>query len=361
MLPAGYTGKDHSVHHILVMSGRGTSPSAPDVVCIGSAALDLLLAVDDLPEADGRVAAEAGLLAGGGPAATAAVALARLGARVELVARVADDLPGRLIREQLADEGVGVRWLAHGGTTARSALSSGLIRAGDPPTRSLAALGARPSLALGDLGPDALEGCRRAGWLHVDHAGWRLVPGLRDAGVSTPVSVDGGNPIDGLDLHLVDLYVPSMTELCRWTGAPEGEAALRGAADVGARVTIATRGSHGASYLGVPDPEASWPSAGPMPGGSAAGGSVPRWRLDVPACPVDALSTLGAGDVYHGALLASLLGGATIAVAMTEASAAAAQSCLALDGRSAIPDRPRLAAALHAWSPAPSHAWRTDA
>ena len=75
----------------------------PDVVCIGSAALDLLLVVDELPGADGRVPADTGMVAGGGPAATAAVALARLGARVELIACVGEDLPGRIIREQLDD------------------------------------------------------------------------------------------------------------------------------------------------------------------------------------------------------------------------------------------------------------------
>ncbi len=50
---------------------------SPEVVCIGAAALDLLLLVDDLPGADGRVPADTGMMAGGGPAATAAVAVTR--------------------------------------------------------------------------------------------------------------------------------------------------------------------------------------------------------------------------------------------------------------------------------------------
>jgi sugar/nucleoside kinase (ribokinase family) len=340
----------------LVIPVTQPSPAAPDVVCIGSAALDMLLAVGRLPEADGRVPADDGMLAGGGPAATAAVALARLGARVELVARVASDLPGRLIREQLADEGVGVRWLASGGDTGRSALSAGLIQGGDPPTRSLVALPARPPLSIDDLGPTALEVCRRATWLHVDHAGWPLVPGIRAAGIGTPVSVDGGNPIEGLDLRLVDLYVPSLVELRRWSGALDTETTLRRALEAGALAVVATQGADGAAYLGGPAPDGPWPADRAVTTDHAA-----RWRIDVPGYPVEARSTLGAGDVYHGALLAALVRGATIASAMTEASAAAALSCLALDGRSAIPDRPHLMAALDAWSPVPSHARRTDA
>jgi sugar/nucleoside kinase (ribokinase family) len=331
---------------------------SPDVVCIGAAALDLLLLVDDLPGADGRVPADTGMMAGGGPAATAAVALARLGADVELVARVADDLPGRIVREQLADEGVGIRWLIAGGDATRTALSSGIIREGPPPTRSLVALSARPALAVEDLTPEAIAGCRAARWLHVDHAGWPLVAGLRARGVDTPVAVDGGNPLPDLDLSHVQLYVPSLSEVQRWPGATDEDAALARALDAGADAIVATRGGDGASYLGTLDPDAPWPTVAPE---RSAGPSASRWRLDMPAFPVEVRSTLGAGDVYHGAILAALLRGSPVRTAMAEAAVAAALSCGALDGRSAIPDRPLLEATLAAWSPPPTLARRSDA
>ncbi len=354
------------------MVAASGSEGTPDVVCIGSAALDVLLTVERLPGADDRVAATDGMMAGGGPAATAAVTLARLGARVAIVARIGDDLTGRIIREQLVDEGVDVRWLVVGGDVARSALSSGVIRRGPPPTRSLVALPAHPALTIDALAPGALEVCRAAAWIHVDHAGWPLVTGLRTRGVTTRVSVDGGNPLADLDLSRVALYAPSMQELRRWTRAPDDETALGDALDAGARVVIATRGAEGASYAGACDPDAPWPvDTDPEPSSMSASGhaqgdartarSASRWRLDVSAYPVEARSTLGAGDVYHGALLAALHGGATIRRAMTEASVAAGLSCLALDGRSAIPDRPSLETALGAWSPAPSVARRSDA
>jgi sugar/nucleoside kinase (ribokinase family) len=51
------------------------------------------------------------------------------------------------------------------------------------------------------------------------------------------------------------------------------------------------------------------------------------------------VSTLGAGDVFHGALLAALLDGQPIDDALRFANAAAGLSCRALDGRSGIPSR----------------------
>jgi sulfofructose kinase len=53
--------------------------------------------------------------------------------------------------------------------------------------------------------------------------------------------------------------------------------------------------------------------------------------------PCDPVSTLGAGDVFHGALLAYLVRGALLRDALAAANGAAALSCRALDGRSAIP------------------------
>jgi sugar/nucleoside kinase (ribokinase family) len=61
-------------------------------------------------------------------------------------------------------------------------------------------------------------------------------------------------------------------------------------------------------------------------------------RVDIPGHPVaGVVSTLGAGDVFHGALLAALVRGLDLTDALTKANAAAALSCRALDGRSAIP------------------------
>ncbi len=149
-----------------------------------------------MPPEDGRIAARDGLLAGGGPAATAAVTLARLGVPVELISVVGDDVAGDLIVAGLDRERVGTRFVRRA-PGARSALSVGLIRPRPASTRSLVALA--PIGATIDIDEDALEACRTASWIHVDHAGWRLVAWLRSQGIETPVAVDGGNPLDPQD------------------------------------------------------------------------------------------------------------------------------------------------------------------
>ena len=76
----------------------------------------------------------------------------------------------------------------------------------------------------------------------------------------------------------------------------------------------------------------------------ATAGSAGSWALTadgttchVPAYPAEILSTLGAGDVFHGALLAAVLRDLPLAHCLAYANIAAALSCRGLDGRSAIP------------------------
>jgi sulfofructose kinase len=271
---------------------------AAAVVCVGLATQDTILAVPRHPEADDRVVASELVVAGGGPAATAAVALARLGVETAFVGAVGDDEVGQAVCEGLAREGVGVTHVAVV-PGARSPRSSILVsRSG----RAIVAFaGTVPPLRLTGT---ALDACRHADWVHVDHVGYGAVP--RDAGLR--VSVDGGNPIDGLELKGVALYAPTERALARDVGSAADALAA------GAELVVATRGERGA---------VAW----------ARDGDV----VEVPGVPVEPVSTLGAGDVFHGALLARLVYDAALRDALAFANACAALSCRALDGRSAIP------------------------
>src|SRR5712691_11556457 len=105
-------------------TGKGLSPF---VMCVGAAALDLVLDVETLPVEDGRTRAGTAILTGGGPAATAAVALSRLGTRVAFVGSVGNDDAGRLIADGLAREAIDVSGLRMvDGTT--SPMSAGIVR-----------------------------------------------------------------------------------------------------------------------------------------------------------------------------------------------------------------------------------------
>lgn len=266
------------------------------VVCVGLATRDTVLAVPRHPEADELVFASDAVVAGGGPAATAAVALARFGVQVHFVGVVGDDDTGTFIRESLETEGVDVSELAvaPGRRSPESAVYVG------PGTRAIAAF-------RGDLDPPRLsaraeELCRGAAWVHVDQTGFGSVP--RDV----RLSIDAGNPIEGLDVDGVALYGPTEAALARDFGTADAALAA------GAELVVVTRGARGCTAYsrdGV---------------------------IDAPATPVeDPVSTLGAGDVFHGALLAALVDERPLPEALAFANTAAALSCRALDGRSAIP------------------------
>jgi sulfofructose kinase len=271
------------------------------VVCVGAATLDTIVLVDRHPGPDERVWASDFTVAGGGPAATAAVTLARLGVDTFFVGAVGDDEPGVAIRAGLDDEAVDVSELRVV-PGARSAQSVILV-AHDGGTRSISAfLGTLPRLELRER---ALELCREAAWVHVDHIGYAAVRDVRD---ELRLSVDAGNPIEGLELDGVALYAPTDSAL----RAAFGDA--RQALDAGAELVVVTRGADGSVAY-------------------SRDGEV----VDAPAPQVDVVSTLGAGDVFHGALLAQLIRDAPLREALAAANECAALSCRGLDGRSAIP------------------------
>jgi sugar/nucleoside kinase (ribokinase family) len=268
------------------------------VVCVGYATLDTILAIPRHPEADDRVVASALEFAGGGAAATAAVALARLDVPVSFVGAIGDDDAGAVIREGLEREGVDVSELRVV-PGARSPRSTILVEGANRTIISFPGTVLQP-----ELSARARELCRAADWVHVDHAGYgaaRTLDGVR-------LSIDGGNPVPDLDLRGVALYAP--TERALEAVFPDARAAL----DAGADLVVVTRGGEG-SYAVARDAE----------------------PIFAPAYPVDVVSTLGAGDVFHGALLAQLVSDVALPEALARANRCAALSCRALDGRSAIP------------------------
>ena len=146
-----------------------------EVVCVGLATRDTILAVPRHPAADELVMASDVAIAGGGPAATAAVTLARLGVATAFVGAVGDDETGAFIRESLESQGVDVSELAvvPGRRSPESAIYVG------PGTRAIAAF--RGDMGTPRLSPRAEQLCRDAAWVHVDQTGYGSVPARRPA------------------------------------------------------------------------------------------------------------------------------------------------------------------------------------
>ncbi|MBW4032968.1 MAG: carbohydrate kinase family protein [Acidobacteria bacterium] len=292
------------------------------VVFVGVATEDAIAVVDRYPAADERVVADDVLFAGGGPAATAAVAAARLGIEVALVAAIGDDDAGERVIADLEREGVDVSGVVvvPGERTARSVV----VISGQHQERAISNRPG-PALQLGDHGV-ARALIESARWVHVDQHGWAPVREYIDTMVSPPrLSVDAGNDIPGYRQVGTAVYAPTMSALVAHYGAPDQdndvEALLRRAVVDGAEVAVATSGAEGSFAL------------------TNDGALI---RATIPPGPI--VSTLGAGDVFHGALIAGLvrLEDGTITGglhgALEYATVVASLSCAGVDGRSRIPD-----------------------
>lgn len=272
------------------------------VLFVGAAAHDTIAVVESLPGADERVEADAIVRGGGGPAATAAAAAARLGVPVELATAVGDDAEGHRVLELLEAAGVGVRHAE--------------IRQGESTAQSVAVVsrGSAARCLMVRPGPVLRSLPTGYGWVHVDQAGYAAAAASRHD--FARLSVDDGNFIEGLNLSLVDLYVPTLQTLRRRTGADSAAQALAAAHERGAQISVATDGSAGSTLREGDTPPVR----------------VPTLLLD------EVVSTLGAGDAFHGALLAGIVLGRSAEHATRLASVCAALACRAIDGRSSLPD-----------------------
>lgn len=281
-----------------------------DVLCVGSATEDVICLVDDLPGPDQRTEALSFVTAGGGPAATAAVTLARLGVRAGFCGVIAEGAEGDRLTSSLEEEGVDVRWVVRDAVPFARAVVIASKSAGER------AIVTSPPLTL----PSDRVPVGAAPVVHVDQAGYRPVrEALAGSAHESRVSIDGGNLIDGLRLDDIWLYAPSVAKLIELFPAGDAHESARAAIAAGAQNVVATDGARGSIWV------------------DALGQTAVQPSFEVPI-----VSTLGAGDVFHGALLAAILDGQTSEEALRWANGAAALSCAALDGRSAIPDRATL-------------------
>jgi sulfofructose kinase len=124
---------------------------------------------------------------------------------------------------------------------------------------------------------------------------------------------------------VVDLFVPTDRQMALRYPGVDLAVALENDSMKAGNTVVATQGSAG-----------------------SAGFSPETGLVTAPGFKVDVTSTLGAGDVFHGALVAQLIQGHELQVAMRRANAVAALSCRGLDTQSRIPTTTELDAYLEA-------------
>ncbi|WP_052739252.1 PfkB family carbohydrate kinase, partial [Salmonella enterica] len=248
-----------------------------------------------------------------GPAATAAVAAAKLGAQVDFIGRVGDDDTGNSLLAELESLGVNTRYTRRY-TQAMSSQSAIMVDA-----KGERIIVNYPSP---DLLPDA-------DWLNdIDFSQWDVVLAdvrwhdgakqaftlARQAGVMTVLDGDI-TPQDISELvALSDHAAFSEPGLARLTGMSEAIDALKKAQMLTNGHVYVTQGSEGCNWLE-----------------KAAVRHQPGFTVEV-------VDTTGAGDVFHGALAFGLASGYAIEEAVRFASGVAALKCTRPGGRAGIPD-----------------------
>ena len=283
------------------------------IVCVGITVLDRIWYLNDLPKEGGKYVANNYKEVGGGPAATAAVAAAKLGAKVDFIGRVGDDDTGNRLLAELESLGVNTRYtrVVKG---ARSSQSAVLVDAGGE--RIIANY---PS-------PDLPA---EADWLRdIDFSQWDVVLAdvrwhdgakqaftrARQQGVTTVLDADI-TPQDISELvALSDHAAFSAPGLQRLTNIPEPKSALKKAQTLTNGHVYVTQGKEGCYWLEKGD------------------------LCHQPGFTVEVVDTTGAGDVFHGALAVSLAQNARVGEAVQFASAVAALKCTRPGGRAGIPD-----------------------
>lgn len=283
------------------------------IACIGITVLDRIWYLNDLPREGGKFVAQNYTEVGGGPAATAAVAAAKLGATVDFIGRVGDDETGKTLLAELAALGVNTRYtrVIKG---ARSSQSAVLV---DVHGERIIANYPSPDLPAG------------ADWFtDIDFSQWDMVLAdvrwhdgakrafalARQAGVPTLLDADvTPQAIDDL-VALSDHAAFSAPGLQRLTGLVEPAAALKEAQMLTKGYVYVTQGAQGCFWL----------EKGEL--------------KHQPGFSVNVVDTTGAGDVFHGALAISLARQNARAEAVRFASAVAALKCTRPGGRAGIPD-----------------------
>jgi len=296
-----------------------------DLVVVGDCNPDVLVLGDDVTPAFGQ---QEKLVDGiwmvvGGSAAITAVAAARLGLSVALVAAVGADPAGDFMLGQLAREGVGIAAVAvH--DTAPTGMTVALSRGAD--RAILTAPGAVASLTAQDV-PAAL--LARARHVHVSSyflLERSLGPGLaavlaaaRAAGATTSLDTNWDPAGKWGDDHLhaalaqTDVLLPNETEALRIAGAPALPAAA-GALTAAGRRLVVKLGERGALCA-----------------------DGPVWhRAELP--PVTPVDATGAGDCFDAGLIGGLLRGLALPDAAALGCAVGALSTQAAGGTASSPD-----------------------
>ncbi len=286
------------------------------VLCVGVAVQDMVFSLDEFPAQPDKYLAKDFTSVGGGCAANAAVAVARLGGAAMLGTRLGRDPTGDMIVSALQGEGVDCSHVQRY-DGARSPVSAVLV----------------------------------------DKAGERMIIAYRDPDLPDDPDWIPDPPPAGISALLADTRWPAganaLARIAVERGMPcvlDAEAPIAGCGPALATASHAAFSAQGMRDHGLRDGETPAGFVARLAGEHGnwvcvTDGASGVWWADkagsghVPAFELDVVDTLGAGDVWHGAFALALGEGMGEPDAIRFANATAAIKCTRFGGRAGIPSR----------------------
>ena len=330
-----------------------------DVLCVGHASYDLVFQVDHHPGADEKCFAAGLVSCGGGPAANAAVTVARLGGTAAFAGYLGRDAFGAMHFEELVSEGVITDLVVRDQKAAARPAEAGAPGRG-PATTPLSSIIVKPdgkrtvvtyngSTPLLEPGEVDFNRVRPRAILFDGHQPAISLPlAMKAMRQKIPAVLDAGSVHKGTtELAPLCGYLVASEKFARdLSKEKDAGKALEYLAKI-APVAVITLGESGLVWAAK---RRSQDLAAPRCGRpEQEGGSMGAFS-------VDTVDTTGAGDIFHGAFALRIAAGDGLLSALRYASAAAALGCSKMGGRTGIPFRAEVESLLrHAGAPGGSN------
>lgn len=294
-----------------------------DCVGLGICTVDYSCLLSHYPKLDEKMDVTAFAFNGGGPIPNALVTLARLGAKTAYIGVVGDDDNGKFVLENFEQEWVDISGVV---VDKNCETNQAFIWIDQTTGKKTVVLNKNSSAELlpNEVSSRHVTSTR---YLHVDgretEATIAAIEMARDAGVE--IVLDAGSIRNNMDkiLNMVDYPIVSEAFCVDYLGTSDFEKGLEILLKKGASTAIITCGAKGCY------------------------GADSSQMIHQPAFNVNAVDTTGAGDVFHGAFIFSLLQNWTLQKSLKFASATAALKCTQIGGRSGIPDLSKVNQFLH--------------
>ena len=285
-----------------------------DIVGIDMPNVDLAVNMRKFPKPNGGEPIRQLSWQGGGKIASGIVASARFGAKCAIIGAVGDDLYGRFCRDDFIRHGIDVSSLY-----LRESSSTGLAVVLSDEESMGRSICFRPGSAemvrAEELNEELLRNCSYLYIAMFNDLTERAMKIARAAGAKVLVDADYYQENVDRMIPEIDVFIGSEFLFQKmFPGRNDPEECCREIREKGPEIVVFTFGEKGCAGL------------------SKDG------FFKIPAFPVHAVDTVGAGDVYHGAYAAALVRGFSAEKAALYASALAAIKCTRIGGRAGIPD-----------------------